>query len=117
LFEKQNTFILFLSIDKRACNYFKCDPTFVDEWHSEISTSYQQKKKVGGRLDNLQTDGLDGLRALAGSQVRRARNDVNVNTSTLAWMYTRHVGVKEKHKMGKFTSHFSTANAPFKNSN
>jgi hypothetical protein len=31
------------------------------------------------------------------SQVGRGRNDVLVNTSTLAWMYTRDVGVKEKH--------------------
>jgi hypothetical protein len=55
--------------------------------------------------DDLQTNGLDGLRALAGSQVERDRNDALVNTSTLAWMYTGDVGVKEKHKMGKI--HFT----------
>ena len=35
----------FPSIYKRACSYLKFVPTFVDEWHSEISTSYQQKRR------------------------------------------------------------------------
>ena len=35
----------FPQFNKRACSYLKFDPTFVDEWHSEISTSYQQKKR------------------------------------------------------------------------
>ena len=46
------------------------------------------EKKVGGRLDDLQTNGLDGLRVLAGSQVEEGM------TSS----YTGDVGIKEKHK-------------------
>jgi hypothetical protein len=48
----------FLPIDKRACSYLKCDPTFVDEWHSEISTSYQQRK--GGRMTGRLADERNG---------------------------------------------------------
>ena len=70
----------FPQFNKRACSYLKFDPTFVDEWHSEISTSYQQSKggRTTGRL--AEWDGRerhhDLIRALAGSQVGRGWNEV-----------------------------------------
>ena len=77
---KPNTFILFHLIEKRACNYLKCDPTFVDEWHCKISTSYQQKKgeRTTGRLEERDGRGRHHnlIRALAGSQVGRGWNEV-----------------------------------------
>ena len=105
---KPNTFILFHLIDKRACNYLKCDPTFVDEWHSEISTSYQQKK--GKRwTDDLQTNGLDVIASCVGRITGGERKEV-----TSSWI--RHhshertrggdVGVKEKHN-GKHSLHIT----------
>ena len=52
----------FHSIDKRACSYFKqFDPTFVDEWHSETSTSPQKKGgRTTGRLADERTERVNG---------------------------------------------------------
>ena len=70
----------FLPIDKRACSYLKCDPTFVDEWHSEISTSYQQRK--GGRMTGRLADERTGRASCLGRITGRGRKDVLVKTST-----------------------------------
>ena len=49
----------------------------MEEWHSEISTSYQQTK--GGRttgLDDLHTNGLDGIRATIKKQKKKKQNKI-----------------------------------------
>jgi hypothetical protein len=70
----------FPQFNKRACSYLKFDPTFVDEWHSEMSTSYQQRK--GGRMTGRLADERTGRASCLGRITGRGRKDVLVKTST-----------------------------------
>jgi hypothetical protein len=75
-------------------------PTFVDE-SAQRNIDVSQQKKVDGRLDDLQTNGLDGLRELPGSQVGRGRNDVHTRMD----VHENRRGKGETQR-GRFTGHY-----------
>jgi hypothetical protein len=101
---KPNTFILFHLIDKRACNYLKCDPSYLCGRVAQRNIDVLSAEKGERCRTTCRTNGLDGLPR----EYVHTRMNVHGGGD---------VGVKED-IMGNI--HFtlqSTANPPFKKPN
>jgi hypothetical protein len=58
---KPNTFILFHLIDKRACNYLKCDPSYLCGRVAQRNIDVLSAEKGERCRTTCRTNGLDGL--------------------------------------------------------
>ena len=82
----------------------------MDEWAQRNIDVTRQKKggRTSGRLADERTGRVSCVGRITGWG--GIRNDVLVNTSTLAWTYTADDGVKEKHNGEDSLDHFTFFN-------
>ena len=107
-----------VSLNLLRNSYLKFDPTFVDEWHSEISTSLSRKKEKGGR-----TTGLADERTERHNFVRWQDHTWGEEGVTSSWIRphsherTREPPGLRRNTTGKIHFTFFNGKRHFKNSN